>query len=193
MSKQEVLKNFINDAITVEPASLMKVEEPKETIKTMLDNPGTTKIVVDMIEIPEVMVASVHDSQGRLSDIVEAISKLVGYGAIPLDATDIPREVESLQRHTLFSIGSTIYAMDNEINQDKVDGYAKVITQHLEQGVEYTEVLNREFEYRGKKYETVNLTKQEWTILFSKFRLFKKDLYVDAEGKVILNIKPERL
>lgn len=194
MSRSEIIKNFITGSITQDPAENKPVSDVKvkDILKKELSPSDECNINVDLVETDEICVDNIYDSQGRMSDAIDAVTRITGYYSIPIRATDIPKEVEYLQRHTLYSLGDEVYAMHNEIRNDKVDEYCSRISNYIAQGAVFTEKLNRTFKYGGEVYPSLDLTKNEWTVIFSRFRLYKSRLYVKGGSDLIMEIYPER-
>lgn len=195
MSRAEIIRDFISNVESAETG--VETPAPAETVKQMVEavteGYDECNIEVELVETNEINVTNIYDSVGRMSDAIEAVSRLTGYNVIPLSATDIPKEVEFLQRHALYPFGDVTYAMSNEVRMEKVHDYCTRISNYIAQGVVFTEKLNRTFSYGGLVYPTLDLTKFEWTLILSKFKSYKRRLYRKGESELYLEVQPERV
>lgn len=196
MNRSEIIRGFVNEAVNVDVAEqVAETEKPnvKQALQQATDDFDECNIEVDLITTNEIRVDNIYDSRGRMSDAIDAVSHVTGFNVIPLRATDIPKEVEFLQRHLIYKLGSEVYAMSNEIRSEKVDDYCSRITNYIAQGVVFSEKLNSTFKYAGGTYPTLDLTKFEWTMILSKFKGYRSRLFLKGGTDLILEVYPERV
>lgn len=193
MSRAEIIRDFLANVETAEEQTTVADESVKQAVEAVTVEYDERNIDVELVDTNEINVTNIYDSKGRMSDAIDAVSRITGYNVIPLSATDIPKEVEFLQRHTLYTIDAVTYAMSNEVRTEKVEEYCTRIMNYIAQGVVFTEKLNRTFTYGDLVYPTLDLTKFEWTLIMSKFKNYKRRLFLKGETDLFLEIQPERV
>ena len=194
MNRSEIISGMVDVAGDVsEPVSAPVKPSARAAVVEALSPSDECNIEVEFVDTNQILVDSIYDSHGRMSDAIDAVSRITGYNAISLNATDLPREVEYLQRHLLYPVGGDVYAMSNEVRQEKIDEYCKKIKEFIAQGVVFSEKLNRTFNYAGGVYSALDLTKFEWTTILSKFKGYRSRLYLRGGTDLILEVYPERV
>lgn len=148
-------------------------------------------ISVTLIDIEEVHISEITDVHGRLSDILESIEQLTGLSVIPLEMAEIAPEVSSLSRHEIFELGGKRYAMSKEPRTTVIDNFTTIITETLRTGVPFIAKLAKVVNYKGVDFLTLELSRIEWTILLSKFRLYRGELRKTPDNELILQISTE--
>lgn len=149
-------------------------------------------VPVTFTDTEEVIIPEIKDLYGRISDIVDGISEQLGLAVIPFDMANITPELVRLQRHDIFVLGDTKYAMIKEPRMAVVDKWVTKITKMLSSGLPFVESLLTTVTYNERIFHTLLLSKAEWSLIMSKFRRYKQRLYTHG-GDLILEIYAERV
>lgn len=174
------------DVSVVDDANLFADEE------ILQDSTDTdVSIAVDVMDVEEITIPAIVDTYGRLSDRVEALEHETGLSVIPLTMANIAPEVESLSRHEIFEFNGERYAMSSKVRDQVINNWQEKVIANLSSGLAFEEGLVINVEYRGILYKTLSLSKNEWTLLLSKFRLFKQSLVIRNRSNIIMTIKAE--
>lgn len=192
-SAQSKMKVLIQE--DVEPVIVPAHELEKETESEFAEisvNEGKTTISVDFLDIEAVQIDEIHDTHGRLSDIVESLESLLNLSVIPLRMANIAPEVVDLQRHEIFEFGGERYAFSKKMRKDKLDEYSTEIYQNLSTGLPFSLELVTSVSYQGTIYPTLLLSRAEWTFIMSKYRIYKEELNTDNKSSITLDIFAER-
>lgn len=153
----------------------------------------TTSIPVSYLDVDEIILPEIKDVHGRISDIVDAIEVSTGVAVVPFEMANIAPEITKLQRHEIFQLGDRRFAMSKEIREGVVTQYTNKIVRTLTSGVPFVENLATTVTYNGKVYNTLALSKIEWTTLLSKFRKYKHSLRAQDNSSIILEILAEHV
>lgn len=153
-----------------------------------------TDIDVDIsgVSVESVDLAEIRDEHGRISDLIESLEEFTGLSVTPLEMGHVAPEVASLERHEIFEFNGERYAMSHKIRKKVVDAYKTRIIKVLSSGLPFKESLNTVVEYDGKEYETLQLSRDEWTYLMAMFRNYKEKLYESSDGKIYYEVFPDR-
>lgn len=147
-----------------------------------------TYVPVDTINIPEI-----RDVHGRLSDAVEALEDATGLSVIPFSMANIAPEVANLARHEIFTFNGERYAMSHRVRDTVISDFVEKIVHNLSTGLPYSEDIVTSVEYCDQRYRTFLLSRDEWSLLLSKFRNYKQSLTTDNVSSIILKVCAERV
>lgn len=149
-------------------------------------------ILVDFINVKPVEIPTINDTFGRISDAVDAAMHSTGLAVIPLDMLHIAPELENLQRHEIYEFNGNRYAMALKPREKAVNDYQEKIIKNLSTGVPFKENLGITIEYNGEDFFTLALSRCEWTVVMSMFRMYRQRLYDNGSGDIVLEIYAER-
>lgn len=151
-----------------------------------------TDIPVMFSEIEPIVIDTIIDKQGRLSDILESIEEECGISVIPLKMAEIAPEVAQLKRHEIFTLGNERYAFSHRVRLNVCDHYLEQIVSCLSEGVPFTLDLATTISWHDSQYNTFLLSRDEWTYIMSKCRNFKQKLTTDGKSQITLHIFAEK-
>jgi hypothetical protein len=151
-----------------------------------------TDIPVMFSEIEPIIIDTIIDKQGRLSDILESIEEECGISVIPLKMAEIAPEVAQLKRHEIFTLGNERYAFSHRVRLNVCDHYLEQIVSCLSEGVPFTLDLATTISWHDSQYNTFLLSRDEWTYIMSKCRNFKQKLTTDGKSQITLHIFAEK-
>ena len=143
-------------------------------------------------EIEPIVIDTIIDKQGRLSDILESIEEECGISVIPLKMAEIAPEVAQLKRHEIFTLGNERYAFSHRVRLNVCDHYLEQIVSCLSEGVPFTLDLATTISWHDSQYNTFLLSRDEWTYIMSKCRNFKQKLTTDGKSQITLHIFAEK-
>lgn len=153
----------------------------------------TLRIIPNPVEVEAVVIPNIHDTTGRLSDIITNYMVSTGEAVIPLAITPIASSVRDLRNYEIYELGGVRYAMRPEPRIEVVAAYKEDIINTLTSGVAYKKSLITDLKYNNQITQTLALSRAEWDLLLSMFRLYQCTLSLTAASDVILEILPERV
>ncbi len=133
-----------------------------------------------------VTIGAISDTQGILSDRIDAVMQEYHVRAIQVEAAGILPQVTELQRHDLFKLNDVNYAMSRDVDKKMLLAYRQTIYDTLSSGLPYREILTDTITIDGKEYHTMKMTKQEWDYLCSAYRNYNSRLVLDESGNLNL-------
>lgn len=133
-----------------------------------------------------VTIGAISDTQGILSDRIDAVMQEYHVRAIQVEAAGILPQVTELQRHDLFKLNDVNYAMSRDVDKKMLLAYRQTIYDTLSSGLPYREILTDTLTIDGKEYHTMKMTKQEWDYLCSAYRNYNSRLVLDESGNLNL-------
>lgn len=167
--------------------------EPEVEFAEAVEQKKSNIITVNHLDIEEVVIPEIMDNYGRISDMIDHVIEETGVSVVPFEIAGIAPEIVRLRRHTIFNIGARYYAMSKEPRDKVIEEYTQRIITTLSSGIPFTENISVAMTYNGKVYMTLALSQVEWTIIMSKFRYYKQQLYISGAGDLILEIFAERV
>lgn len=148
---------------------------------------------VDLIKTEPIEIKEIVDTHGRLSDILESFEDDYGISVIPLRMAKIAPEVSKLDRHEIFSFGNNVYAMSQRIRNNVCDTYLSQIVSNISAGIPFELELMTSIVHEDETYETLLLSRAEWTYIMSKCRNFVESLTTDDnQTRLTLHIGTEK-
>lgn len=162
-------------------------EEQPETVHTQ-----DVEVDFNDVDVEEIQLEEIRDEHGRISDIIESLEQCTGLSVIPLEMGHIAPEVSSLERHKIFEYNGVRYAMSHNKRMHVIKAYKERIIRLLSSGLPFKESLNTTVVYDGKDYETLSLSEDEWKYLMAMFRKYKEHLFYGENGKLFLEVLPDR-
>ena len=133
-----------------------------------------------------VTIGAISDTQGILSDRIDAVMQEYHVRAIQVEAAGILPQVTELQRHDLFKLNDVNYAMSRDVDKKMLLAYRQTIYDTLSSGLPYREILTDTITIDGKEYHIMKMTKQEWDYLCSAYRNYNSRLVLDESGNLNL-------
>lgn len=189
------IKDFMGEH--TKAATAFSVEETKNEEDFAEDvvkgNEEDSDVQVMYVDVDEVIIPQITDTHGRISDIVESIELDTGITAVPFEMANISPEIVRLQRHDIFKLGNVFYAMSKNPREKVIKQYVQRIIKTLSTGLPFTENLMVSVAYNDKVYRTLALSQVEWSIVLSKFRVYKQKLRIRNGDTLIMEIMPERV
>lgn len=179
----------------VDDAVEVVTEEAKEFAdeSAYVDNASDVRIKYDHVEVETVEIPVITDVHGRLSDAIEAMEKDTGLSVIPLKMANIAPEVESLQRHEIFEFMGERFAMSKKLREEVITEWTQKIIANLSTGLPFEENLVTSITYNNRPYTTIALSRIEWTLLLSKFRSYKQDLFIRHNNSIVMTVLAEKV
>lgn len=193
--KQEVLhmKDLLKGVQNMPTDNSSETDEIEEFIEDVVgaEKEEDTSLPINYMNVEQIIIPEITDSQGRLSDIVESFEVTTGLSVIPLDMTDVAPEVSQLKRHSIFTIDDKRFAMSNKIREDVVQKYIEDITSMLKTGLPFIKSLSVTIPFDGKDYKSYALSQKEWTYLISVFNAYHGGVYLHGDD-LVLKVTPKR-
>lgn len=149
-------------------------------------------VSLDDTDVEAIDLDEIRDVYGRISDLIEALEDDTGMSVIPLEMGHIAPEIVSLQRHEIMDFNGKRVAMSHRIRDNVIDSFKERIIKTLSTGLPFKESLNVIVTHAEHDYETLALSKDEWTRIMAMFRHYKERLIREADGKYYLEILPDR-
>lgn len=154
---------------------------------------SSTIIPIDYVQAEQIIVSDISDVKGRLSDAVESLEAMHGVSVVPLEMANISSAVSKLQRHEIFELSGKRYAMSKVVREDIVRMYVDRIVNALSTGMPFVENLMVIITHNGMNYKTISLSREEWTAILSKFRMYKQALTIRDGSDLIMTIETEMI
>lgn len=151
---------------------------------------STDHVNLDYLDVPPVQIASIKDTQGRLSDMVEQKMNALSVVCLPLQMTSILPQVEELQRYDLYQCGTQTYITARVVREQLMRKVEQRIIETLESGLIYTEDILKANIYEGQSYNNLIYTLQEQSYIISRFRLYHAEIrYSNEPESLVLYVR----
>lgn len=177
----------------VTPVAIDLPDDQLEFTDGVAGTESESTIAVDFVDVDAIEIAEIHDTHGRLSDVIETFEDILHLSAIPLSLARIAPEVVDLKRHEIFEFGDERYAFSHRIRKDVVKDYLENISSNISTGLPFELELCTNISYEDKIYPTFQLSRDEWTYVLSKFRNYKQELVTDNSTSIVLRVFAERV
>lgn len=135
-----------------------------------------------------VTIPSITDTQGYLSQKVQAAMDEYHISVIPISEVGILAQVTELQSHNLLELNGVKYAMSRELNRDKLIAYRDAIYTSLSSGLPYKKSLFIEVETDEGSFKTLDLIKTEWDYVCSLYKNYNPRLTITEDNDFVLTV-----
>lgn len=188
IKRTEIIQNDFKSDIHLEETGISTFNPTDYLPAKKPENLSGDFIQVDLIETEPIKIESVKDTTGRLSDILDNFAKELKSSVIPLKATDILPQVVEFARYQICEFRGQRFAFSSDLRQDVIRNYEVRIKECIESGIPFKESLWTYVSIDNIKYETLLLSPVEWSVIISKFRLYKASIFKTEDTEELLLI-----
>lgn len=147
-----------------------------------------TTVDVENIEVEPIVLNSIQDTYNSIQKHLDKITIETGLHVIPTKVFKFAEQLDSIQGYEKCTVNGISYFMSNIVRDSLIaDRKEKIITQ-LENGLVYSETLSQTSLINSIHYETLSMTKKEWSYLVALFKNYNAKVFVTDTDKIVLTV-----